>query len=82
MTYQPTGPRKCVELLLSEDLAREIVETIEDVSLVVEQSLRLLGGQRGSQPGVSYGACYDEIVDMGIRFYEAHGAWGEEFSTP
>ena len=81
MTYQPIGPRRPVELLLSEDLVREVAETIGDVSEVVEQSLRLLVERRGRRPSANDEARYDEMVEMGNKIYEKHGVWGEEFST-
>jgi hypothetical protein len=81
MTYQPIGPRRPVELLLSEDLVREVEETMGDVSEVVERSLRSLIDRRRSQPSANDRAYYDEMIAIGHEFYEKHGVWGDEFST-
>jgi len=81
MTYQPTGPKRPVELLLSEDLVREVADKVGDVSEVVEQSLCRLVEPGSVQPSANDQAFYDEIVDLGIKFHEKNGVWGEEFST-
>jgi Post-segregation antitoxin CcdA len=81
MTHRPTGPKRPVELLLSEDLVREVADKVEDLSEFVEQSLCRLVELRNGQPGTNDQAYYDEMVDMGNKFYEKHGVWGEEFST-
>jgi hypothetical protein len=81
MTYKPTGPKRPVELLLSEDLVREVADKFGDVSEVVEQSLSQLVELRTSRPSQNDEAYYDEMVDMGIEFYKKYGVWGEEFST-
>jgi hypothetical protein len=81
MTYRPTGPKRPVELLLSEDLVREVADTVGEVSEIVEQSLRRLVEQRRKLFSTTDRAYYDEMVDLGTKFYEQHGVWGEDFST-
>jgi hypothetical protein len=81
MTYQPSGPKRPIQLLLSEDLVREVADKMGDVSEVVEQELCRLIDRGGNRHSTYDQAFYDEIVDMGIKFFARHGVWGEEFST-
>jgi hypothetical protein len=81
MTYQPSGPKRPIQLLLSEDLVREVADKMGDVSEVVEQELCRLIDRGGNRHSTDDQAFYDEIVDMGIKFFARHGVWGEEFST-
>ncbi len=80
MTYVPRGPKKPVNMTLSEDLVREARSLTPNLSHTVEQ---LLTGYVEAQQ--KQRAERERLIDESIRMIEAHheefGLWGEEFST-
>jgi post-segregation antitoxin (ccd killing protein) len=81
MTYVPHGPKKPVELLLSEDLVRDAQALLGDVSAIVEESLSRAVAQEKWRRDPAAQRLVDEFIAQANEFYEKHGVWGEEFST-
>lgn len=80
MNYVPRGPKKPVNMTLSEDLVREarlltrnLSETVETLLADYVEAERLRRAERQRQ------------LDTSLRLIKAHqeehGLWGEEFST-
>ncbi|HME23469.1 MAG TPA: type II toxin-antitoxin system CcdA family antitoxin [Acetobacteraceae bacterium] len=81
MTYVPHGPRKPVELVLSEDLIRDAELLLGDVSDVVEKTLSRAIEQEKRRRDPEVQRRIDETTALANEFYEKNGVWGEEFST-
>ncbi len=80
MTYVPRGPKKPVNMTLSEDLVREARNLTTNLSDTVEKLLAdyVDTQQKRREEKV-------RLIDESIRLIQAHqeefGLWGEEFST-
>ncbi len=81
MTYVPRGPRKPVELMLSEDLVRDAKLLLGDVSDLVEKTLSRAVDQEKRRRDPDVQRRIDETIAVANEFDEKHGLWGEEFST-
>ncbi len=81
MNYVPSGPKKPVELMLSEDLIRDARELLGDVSDIVEKSLLRAVTQENWRRDPEAQRRIDEFIVLANELYEKHGVWGEEFST-
>jgi post-segregation antitoxin (ccd killing protein) len=81
MTYVPNGPKKPVELLLSEDLVRDAEALLGNVSEIVEKSLSRAVAQEKWRRDPEAQRRVDEFIALSIEYHEKHGIWGEEFST-
>jgi len=81
MTYVPRGPKKPVELMLSEDLIRDAELLLGDVSDLVEKTLSRAVEQEKRRRDPEVQRRIDETIAVANEFYEKHGLWGEEFST-
>jgi post-segregation antitoxin (ccd killing protein) len=80
MTYVPHGPKKPVQLMLSEDLVRDAEALLGDVSDIVEKSLSRAVAQEKWRRDPDAQRRVDEYIALANEFYEKHGIWGEEFS--
>jgi antitoxin CcdA len=80
MTYIPRGPKRPVNMTLSEDLVREARSLTTNLSDTVE---KLLGDYVEAQQKKRDEK--ERLIDESIRMIQAHqeefGLWGEEFST-
>jgi antitoxin CcdA len=80
VTYVPRGPKRPVNMTLSEDLVREARSLTTNPSDTVD---KLLGDHVEAQKK----KCDEKarLIDESIRMIQAHheefGLWGEEFST-
>jgi post-segregation antitoxin (ccd killing protein) len=81
VTYAPSGPKRAVELMLSEDLIRDAETLLGDVSAAVEQALTRVVAREMSLRDPEEQKRVDEFLALSNEFYEKHGVWGEEFST-
>ncbi len=80
MTYMPRGPKKPVNMTLSEDLVRDarvltgnLSETVEKLLtdyVAVEQAKKADKERR-----------IDESIRLLIEHEKKYGLWGEEYST-
>jgi len=80
MNYVPRGPKKPVNMTLSEDLVREVRQLTRNLSETVETLLAdYVEAERHKR------ADHERRIDESIRLIQAHqeefGLWGEEFST-
>lgn len=80
MNYIPRGPKKPVNMTLSEDLVREARRLTNNLSATVETLLAdYVEAERRKR------ADRVQTIDESIRLIQAHqeefGLWGEEFST-
>jgi antitoxin CcdA len=80
MNYVPRGPKKPVNMTLSEDLIREARQLTGNLSETVEALLAdyvATEKQRREQ--------FEKRLDRSIELIKAHqdehGLWGEEFTT-
>jgi len=80
MAYVPRGPKKPVNMTLSEDLVREARSLTTNLSDTVE---KLLADYVDTQQKKRQEKA--RLIDESIRLIQAHqeefGLWGEEFST-
>jgi antitoxin CcdA len=80
MTYVPHGPKRPVNLSLSEDLVREAGKLTSNLSDTVEHLLaELIETDAQRQAG------REQRIDASLVLIQAHqeenGLWGQEFST-
>jgi len=80
MNYIPRGPKKPVNMTLSEDLVREVRQLTRNLSETVETLLAdYVEAERRKR------ADREQRIDESIRLIQAHqeefGLWGEEFSS-
>jgi antitoxin CcdA len=80
MTYIPRGPKKPVNMTLSEDLVREARSLTRNLSDTVETLLAdYVSAEQAKR------ADKERRIDESIRLLTEHeqkyGLWGEEFST-
>lgn len=79
MTYSAHGPKKPVNMTLSEDLVREARKLTANLSETVEQLLATFVAQERQQRQDQ-----QRRIDATIRALnehdERHGVWGEEYS--
>ncbi len=80
MTYVPRGPKRPVNMTLSEDLVRDARSLTTNLSETVEKLLsEYIDAQRQKREEK------ERLIDESIRIIQAHqeefGLWGEEFST-
>lgn len=80
MNYVPRGPKKPVNMTLSEDLVRDARRLTRNLSETVETLLAdYVEAERRKH------ADREQQIDESIRLIQAHqeefGLWGEEFST-
>ena len=80
MNYVPRGPKKPVNMTLSEDLVREARQLTRNLSETIET---LLADYVEAE--LRKRADHEQRIDESIRLIQAHqeefGLWGEEFST-
>ena len=80
MNYVPRGPKKPVNMTLSEDLVRDARRLTRNLSETVETLLAEYVEAEGRKR-----ADREQRIDESIRLIQAHqeefGLWGEEFST-
>jgi hypothetical protein len=81
VTYVPSGPKKMVELMLTEGLIRDAETLLGDVSAAVEQALTRVVAREKWLRNPEAQKRIDEFTVLSNEFYEKHGVWGEEFST-
>jgi antitoxin CcdA len=80
MNDVPRGPKKPVNMTLSEDLVRDVRQLTRNLSETVETLLAdYVAAERRKR------ADKEQRIDESIRLIQAHqeeyGLWGEEFST-
>jgi antitoxin CcdA len=80
MTYVPRGPKRPVNMTLSEDLVRDARSLTTNLSDTVEKLLSdYVDAQQKKREAK------ERLIDESIRMIQAHqeefGLWGEEFST-
>jgi len=80
MTYVPHGPKRPINLSLSEDLVREARKLTSNLSDTVEHLLtELIDAEKQRR------AEKEKRIDMALDIIQAHqeenGLWGQEFST-
>lgn len=80
MTYLARGPKKAVNMTLSEDLVRDARALTSNLSETVEQ---LLAGYVDAEyrRRAERERLIDETIEMATAHYAEHGLWGEEFSN-
>ncbi|HUB46880.1 MAG TPA: type II toxin-antitoxin system CcdA family antitoxin [Acetobacteraceae bacterium] len=80
MTYIPRGPKKPVNMTLSDDLVRDACALTADLSETVEKLLAdyVDAEQRRRAERESL---IDETIEMAKAHYAERGLWGEEYST-
>jgi antitoxin CcdA len=80
MTYVPRGPKKPVNMTLSEDLVRDARTLTTNLSDTVERLLAdyVATEQRKRE---TRERLIDETIEMAKAHYAEHGLWGEKFST-
>jgi antitoxin CcdA len=80
MNHVPRGPKKPVNMTLSEDLVRDARRLTRNLSETVEMLLaNYIDDERHRQ------AEHQQRLDESLRLIQAHqeefGLWGQEFST-
>jgi post-segregation antitoxin (ccd killing protein) len=80
MTYIPHGPKRPINLSLSEDLVREARTLTANLSEMVECLLpELIDAEKQRR------AEKEQRIDLALDIIQAHqeknGLWGQEFST-
>jgi len=80
MTYVPRGPKKPVNMTLSEDLVRDARTLTTNLSDRVERLLADYVASEQRKRAIRE-RLIDETIEMAKAHYAEHGFWGTEFST-
>lgn len=79
MTYIPRGPKRPVNMSLSEDLVREARALTSNLSEMVEQLLAAhVAAERGRRAEKE--RLIDATIGFALRHYEEHGLIGDDYS--
>jgi len=80
MTYIPHGPKKPVNMTLSEDLVRDARTLTANLSETVEKLLaEYVDAEQRRR--AEHESLIDETIEMAKAHYRERGLWGEEYST-
>jgi antitoxin CcdA len=80
MTYIPHGPKKPVNMTLSEDLVREARSLTRNLSETVEKLLAdYVAAEQAKRAEKE--RRIDESIRLLMEHEQKYGLWGEEFST-